>query len=432
MPKPVTRTTTGRAPGSSRIGSPWGSRSLAAYGLVAVAVWIGRSSRPAPEPAAGIVPDVLSLLPTDAPPELRDWGPRFDRHLLDGLIDIEEMSVRRSAICEADAVAEQTYCLEPILLSITDAAELSVSLREARSARELYASPVTALATGQELDHAAEELSDLVGAYFDVIRDPYSRDPDLKPWFNLQRHDPRAIRDFLFGVRYVYRHDSGGRDGMALAMERDPAFIAPRVWRTPSITEAEAETQVAHRRELGRLYDSGGAFERAMVKWAQAVMDGDLAAQLRHLDVALEQEPGNRPAINARGLAHVQLAEFDEAWIAFDQLLKARWDFPGLYPLAAYCAVRRDRMDDLRRALDTALEFKTVDLNSLVLLRLLAIFDERTELEASLLARVETRRKQQPGGLDPDLVPFVAEYLASKAEAQDRERIAARLRESAR
>lgn len=401
--------------------------------LGAAAIWVGSSGGGPGGPRAAATETVLLLLPIEAPPGRADRGQRLDNHLRIGLASLEEIDLRRSADCAVDAAAERTYCLEPILISITDAEELSVSLRDASSAREVYSSRAFTLTTGEELQASAKELAALVGAYFDVIHDPYSKDPDLEPWFNVRGHDPRAIREFLIGVRYVYRHEiGGGRDPMAVAMRLDPTFIAPHVWRTPTIVvEGDAETRAAHHRALGRLYDHGDTFEKAMIRWAQAIIGGDVVEQIRQLNVALDEQPGNRPALLARASARVRLADFAEAWLDFDRLLGTRWDFPGLYPEAAYCAVRLDRLDALRRALDGVLDFEVVDINSLVLMRLLAIFDGRTEREAVLLAQLESRRKEQPEGLDPDLVRFVAEYLASKIEARDRPQIASRLRESA-
>ena len=398
--------------------------------VTALIVWPNRSVEP-DVVAPSATKEALLLLPTRTPVGYEGWGPRLDRRLLDGLAGLERMVLRQQEECGVDTVAQRTFCLEPILLSITDGAELSVSLREASSTREVYASPVSPVAGSAELDAAARELTDLVGSYFDVLHDPWSRDPDLRPWFNLNRHDPRAVRDFLRGVRYVYRFDSGGADAMELAMATDPNFIAPRVWRSPTIAGAGEEAREAHRRELERLYGRGDSFEKAMIMWAQAVLDNDFAAQLRQLDVALGHQPGNRPAINARGVAHLLQAEFEEAWIDFERLLRARWDYPGLYPTTAYTAVRLDRLKDVRAALAPALEFEVVDVNSLALLRLLAIFDGDTDGEAELGARLGTRRKEQPDGLDTDTVRFVAEYLASKAEARGRHDLAARLRESA-
>lgn len=230
----------------------------------------------------------------------------------------------------------------------------------------------------------------------------------------------------------MYRHEIGGRNPLEAAIEIDPWFIAPRVWRTPTIIAEEDDKTIAdHKAGLQSLYQSASAFEQAMITWAKAVIDEEPTKQLRQLRVAHKQEPGNRPVRMVLAGRTLALGNVDEAWQLLESLLQSEWCYPPLFALAATCALQRKEIDDFRGALEMALECKPVAPESLALLRLLAVYEGDAEGETRYGQWLERRTMEMlPEIVDVD-VSGPAELLAARAENEGRQEIADRLRESA-
>lgn len=405
----------------------------ATLALLALGVWTRLGDTAGESPAASAPADVLLLLPAEAPDELGGRAEALDRRLASSLGGLERAQVRRATACRPAPVAGRTWCLTPQLTSLTDAFEGNVAIRDATTDRRLYETPIHQLASSAEISRFSTEVATLVKAFLEVVADERFFDPDFAPWIDPQRHDIRAIGDFLYGTEYVYRHETGGRNPMDAAIERDPDFVAPRVFRTPTLLqEADAETLAEHRRALERLYPDGSPFEKAMIQWALALMAGDAAAQIRELASALRQHPENRPVRLNLGHTHFVRGEYDEAWEATSRLVEDGWSYPPLYPLAALAALRLDRLADARRVLERAAELDPVDPHSLALLRLLAIYDGDEEGAGRLAELYERARRNEPGEqIDTEQLAFAAGHLAARAESAGRQAIAERLRESA-
>ena len=381
----------------------WGLLALLA--VLGTVFWLSR--RPPAEPA----PAVLVLMPTDPPSGQPDWGLRLDIRLRSELTGIDGIGIRRSPLCEAARDVERTWCLEPMLFSITDCHQLTLSLKEAGHGEAAYATPLTEIVSGDELDAAAADHAEQVTAWFGVQRHTFANDPDIRPWISTRRHDPRAILDFLLGVEFVYLNETGGRSPMDVAIERDPGFVAPLVWRTPTMVGETAagllpETELAsHRDRLAGLYDEAIGFEKPMINWAIALIDGEVPAAIRELKVALGQEPENRPMSLMLGVLLMGSEAYDQAWEAFAPLLESRWRFPGLYSQAAQCALCRGRLDDLRATLAIAERLVPVDPEALALLGLLAARDGDRQKEAFYAAWLERRKvEMEPEVVEVDLL----------------------------
>ncbi len=402
----------------------WGLTGALALAVIAWTV-LDRTSAEAP-PAT-----VLLLLPAEAPPELADRARGLDRRLASSLHRLAHAELRQAEACQPATGAGRTFCLRPELTSITDAFEANVRLQDAATDRQLYVTPIQTLAGSADLARFSAQTVDLLDTFLEVVEDDRFFDPDFAPWIDTQRYDIRAIGDFLYGTEYVYRDETGGRHPMDAAIERDPAFIAPRVFRTPAIIqEADAETRAAHRLALEDLYAEGTDFEMAMIQWALALMDNDGAKQITELKSALRQNPENRPARLNLGHTHFGRGEYDLAWEATSHLIEGGWRYPPLYPLAALAALHRDRLADARWALERAAAIDPIDVNGLALLRLLAVYDGNDEQEARLMTQLE-RARQDGEQVDTKELAFAGERLAATAAAEGRQAIAARLRESA-
>lgn len=410
----------------------WGIAAAAILLMIGVQV-ARRDSESAHVPARDPA-GALLLQPTDAPPELADKARTLNQILRNRLTGIQGVDLHLEAECRSVDDGGTTWCLRPILISMTDSFQASGVFREVASPTPRYATPTRTLAGRGDLEPFARELAEMTAAFLEVIGNERFRDPDLTPWLSLQGRDIRAIRDFLHGVGYVYRDEAGGgRSPMDRAIALDPGFIAPRVWRTPAIlAEGDAEAKAAHRRDLEKVYAHGSAFEKAMVQWAIALIQQDRVAQIRELNSALRENPENRPARLNLGFTHLARQEYDLASAAFEELVNRGWDFPPLYPLAALAALHRDDLAFARRSLDRARLFDPIDPHSLALMRLLAIYDGKIQEERRL--GEEFRRRAQdigPEEIDSEELAFAAKYLAARAESEGKPQVATRLRESA-
>ena len=182
---------------------------------------------------------LLTMGLSDGP---RNWGERLEARLGRELAGAE-LEVFPTDSCAALLDLRADYCLETKLLRGAAGYEAVARLLRGSNGALAFSAAASVQITGENLEGAAAEVGEMMRTFFQVIEDPYVDNPDVKPWISLQDHDVRAIRDFLLGVAYVYRNEIGGRLPLASAMERDPDFIAPRVWRTPSLVdEAEART----------------------------------------------------------------------------------------------------------------------------------------------------------------------------------------------
>ena len=384
--------------------------------LLALGLWLGRMLLPTSV--------TLVLVPTAAGEDLAKSAAE-----LDGFLDAElaGISVVRYLTSENCRKRRRAFCLEPSLRLRQGRYETYAKLVDAASDHRVYATPRFAQA---DLAEVAAEISELVRTYFEVLGMEAFTTPDVKPWISFEKHDVRAIRDFLQGLDYVYRNEPGARYAYAAALERDPDFVAPWVWRTPSLAaEEDAETKARHRAALEGLFSRANSFEKPMIRWAIALIDGDKAAQIRHLRVTLDASPGNQPVRQMLALEYMEQQQYPEAWEILDPLRTEEWFFPGLYTAAGQCALRLGRVDDARESLEQGLELDAVDAESLALLRLLAIYDGDTAAEEDFGNRLEHRKAEiAPIVFDFDLSPF-AEILADLADTEGNPARAGRLRE---
>ena len=415
---------------------PWRAWLL---GLVAVTALIWLLARavgdrqvdsgPAAPRARQVV--LLSVAYPDGP---RAWGEALESGLGRELAGTD-LEVIPADSCEGAAETGATYCLEARLLRPAGY-EAAVHLLGAAGGALAYSTSSPVDGDGGNLEAVAAELGGKVRTYLQVIDDPFFDDPDVRPWLSLQDHDIRAIRDFLHGLAYVYRNEHGGADAMTAAIEIDPGFVAPRVFRTPTLVgQGDADALAEHRAALDGLYAGATVFEKPMIKWAVALIDDDVTEQIQKLRVALRQAGSNRQIEYVLAITLARLGDgggLDEAWGLIEPLLGQTWHFPGLYSGATQIAILRDRIDDIRRALDLALDVDPVDPEALAVMLLLAVYDGDAASERRFRRLLAARRGELGPVSDSSVdVAEVATALAARAAREGREEIAARLRESA-
>lgn len=425
-----------RRRGTYRRAAAWGV--AAAVLLVAGALWLGQR-RPPAAPAKSGPPSIrpLVLTPTrvraatELPATLAlEAAGALDTRLQSYLVGSPGIElVLRGSCSDTDELGD-AICLEPSVEPAAAAFVARARLSTVASGELAYATPPIDLQGAGEVPPVAAEIAELVRAYLEITQDPFAHDPDIQPWFDYARHDTRAIRDFLLAVDFVYRNEVGARDPLTAAWRRDPRFIAPLVWRTPTLLEeADAEELAAHRQALAGLYDDANSFEKPMLGWAIAAIDGETAVQIRQLRIALEQQPGNRPLMLMLAVAYMREGGHERSLRELEPLVEQRWYFPGLYNIASRCALHLRRIDDARRILAIEIEGRPVDPEVLVLRQLMAIYDGDGEGQQRHRNHLELRlREMAPEVIDFDATPY-AEILAEAAEAAGREPTARRLRE---
>jgi DNA-binding winged helix-turn-helix (wHTH) protein len=390
-------------------------------GLVLAAIFL----RPAPTPSSS-EKTRLVLVSGDGNSSL------FSTFVLDlqrQLVGAHGLAVERNDCPPASK--ETVYCLEILLENRRDGVRVLSQIREAGSAEILWSPPVQPLTNLGAAATAARELTELVSAFFEVIGMPFYDDPDIRPWFGLNRHDMRAIRDFLLGVAYVYDNQSGGRNPIDPAAERDLYFVAPRVWRIPSLVTERAKEEVklqTYLADLADLYDDATTFEKPMIKWAQAHADGDVRREIRELRNALKQSP-SRPVLFMLAARLQANGNLEGAWTHYQDLIATEWPFPGLFTAAATCALQSGRFKEARTALESGRNHESPDPETYELSILFAIYDRERDTEQRLRTELNILRGQVDD-YDFPLEAF-AEVLAERAEADGRSRVAERLREFA-
>lgn len=265
----------------------------------------------------------------------------------------------------------------------------------------------------------------------EIERNELSRDPDVSPFLLDTDVDPRAQRDYLDGLWIQYRNERGAEAAMWAAMERAPDFVAPWVFQAgPAYTRGDPEEIHRVRDNLERLLFTATGFENAMIQWALAILDASPARQIRFLNLARRYEPANRLVALQLAVSYRELGQFDKAWGELRPLVEQQWHFPGLYTLAAVCAIERGAVEDLEQTLEKARENEPIDPEILELLRILSIYREDPAAARRYGMELDWRVEEMaPEEYDFDS-GHIVELLARQADESGRPDLGSHLRES--
>lgn len=439
---PIKEVETGsKTPEDGVLGKAW-SRRLAAIALVlasvtAVAVRFTRNERPDPPPDTPRPTLVLTMLPTRSAPARHDtwmavsggaWKEDLEARLFEGLRTMRRIHIRRGDNCEPGPDPHATHCLALLLKPRGQGFQLRAELRQPASAEPTYATPAEVFGDQAGLEASAQTLEQLVRACLEVLRDWDIMDPDYRPWVSLQRHDIRAVREFLIGTRAASRDGVGARGAHRRAIELDPDFVAPRVWQTGMVSIAGPPAIAKHLAALDALEDGASEFEMEMIGWSRAYLDDDPAIQVEHLEAALQLEPENRPVQMIMGYVQAQLGNFDDALTRLRSLVSEGWCQPGLYLLSVRLALDQGRIAEAQELLEYSLRCQPGSAHSRSLLLLIAFWQGHCEEAAEL--------ERQLAGLDPRvtaadaraLVALETQQLARGAQGTGQHTSASRMR----
>lgn len=374
--------------------------------------------------------DVYSVARLDV--ELADGGgilPEEDERAFTVLLQ-DELAGIYEVSGEERPTASVTHRLETLFVTEQIGPVLLARLEHVASGDLVYSTRL-ALGSERDLSGVANELTSELTSFAALAEIGFFRDPDLKPWASIGRHDIHAVRSFAIGTQYIYRHEIGGGRHLLDAAELDPGFVAPRVWMLPALLAAGDVEKIAEFiEELEEVENQATPFERAMIGYAKAMRDDDLARQIRELEVARQVAPDNNIVLVNLGMRRYQLGDCQGALQALEGPIES-WRFPGTYAVAARCAIRLGRLDRASRILESGLAAEPVDPEVLALLEAVALYRGHEELARDYRERAAIRiREMLPESVEIDLAP-VYRRLTELAQEEGRTLVAARLREEA-
>jgi serine/threonine protein kinase/tetratricopeptide (TPR) repeat protein len=316
--------------------------------------------------------------------------------------------------------ADLDYVIDATIVRAGGAYRLLAGLVDPES-RETVLADTAAFASGEDLPDALAGVSQVLGDFlqFEVLG--LARDPNLQPWASLRRHDGEAVQAFLQGKEYIYRSEPGSRKYLVEAIELDPDFVAPRVWLISGLKAREQEEKAReHYRHLQTLESSATPFERAMIDWAGAYLDDDLAGQARHLEVALHFSPDNHILLNVLAYTRYLLGDFPAALEAIAPAAEARWSFSPLYTLQAKCLIAEGSFARAREKLEASLDFATPHEDAFALLEGLAIEEGDDERANLYRQRLEVPLAESGSELGDDEVAEALRTLGESCLAENR------------
>lgn len=263
---------------------------------------------------------------------------------------------------------------------------------------EIRFSGHAAVADEQALGQSVAAVAEAIVGFLQVQVLAVARDQDLRPWLSYRTHNIQAVKAFAQANQYIFRYQRGESERfLRRAIELDPAFIAPRVWLVSGLfgqgRKAEAEAQ---HRDLSKLESKASPFEQTMMAFVGALVRGDVDAQARHLEIALEYSPGNNILLVNLGGIRAQRGDCRGALEAFDVPIASLWRFPPLYPLWGWCAIAEGRVDAAREVLEASLEIEPVHPNVYALLEALMLASNRPA-DASRYAQLHAEQAGKLG-----------------------------------
>ena len=200
------------------------------------------------------------------------------------------------------------------------------------------------------LDRAVATISNNVIAFLQLQIFNLDADDNLRPWLAFRNRNIQAVKVFAQANEYSLTNQPElVQRALDRAIELDPSYIAPRIWRIAGLLPRGREPAEAHYRELLKLEPNASPFERAMIAYAGALLSGSIDEQMRHLERSLAYTPGNFILLFNLGARQAVKGDCRRALETFEPLIVAKWRLGGLYQTWGYCTIEQGH---LRRAVD--------------------------------------------------------------------------------
>jgi serine/threonine protein kinase len=322
-----------------------------------------RSSPTKPVAAPPATPSQLrvALTPVEligATTEMREWPGLISGLLTSELASVPEISLLgRSELSgggsQPGAGSAELEVRVRVLLA-GPMRELHCSVIES-AANEVAFSTRSTVEGEAQLPSAVRALSGALSAFFKARSNGPEFARDLRPWISSRTYKAEAVTAFVHGAMYVFRFQPGEpRRYFQRALEIDPTFVAPRIWRFPTfLAEGKGDAELAY---LSTIESAASPFEQTMIAYVKAVAANNLAAQSRHIEVALQYAPGNRILVSQLASIYETQGDCRAVLGQLRPLVDSKWVYAPVYPQWARCSIQLGQTDDARRVLETSLD----------------------------------------------------------------------------
>jgi len=227
----------------------------------------------------------------------------------------------------------------------------------------------TPLSGEEDLPQAAGVIAGKLIDFLDVNVVQTRDDQNLRPWLQHRTKNFGALKAFREATQYIYRRQRGGEKFLRRALELDSTYISPRVWLIAGLViDGNRQEAQRHYEFLQALDREASPFERAMIEWCGAYLDGNVPLQAQFLQNALEYSPGNNILLVNLAWNHFLMEQYDQALASLIPAISMKWRYAPLYPFAANCYIHMGKDDEAERLLLEALEIDPVDIETYSLL----------------------------------------------------------------
>ena len=226
----------------------------------------------------------------------------------------------------------------------------------------------------QDLLRAIERISKKVLIYL-----MSNKHTELKPWLAGGTLNLDALRAFQRSSEYNFKGQAGAEKFNRRALELDSTFISPRIWLlTGLVNKRKLEEAKQHYQILLSFQPKANPFLQEMIDWSGAKITGDSAAQVRHLENALEYSSGDNLLLMAIGSLRSKLGDNTGALEALLEVSRSKWQNSLFAFELARCYMNLKRYPEAAATLDSSLSIKPVYHQIYGLKAILALIEKDT------------------------------------------------------